>query len=306
MGPQAERVASLWWFMFWVAAAVWVIVIVALLWAATRARSRELPLLEPAGDGSMKRGVTIAGVVTIVILSIFLVKDVTTGREIGTPPMKNALRVHVIGHQWWWEVQYVDPTPGRMVTTANEIHIPVGEPVQIIGTSPDVIHSFWIPSLHGKKDLVPGHTTATWLQADKPGVYRGQCAEFCGAQHAKMIAYVIAEPRQQFDAWYNSQLASSPPPSDSVTARGEQVFLKSACSVCHTIGGTPAGATVGPSLSHLASRLTIGAGALRNTPGNLAGWVVDPQSIKPGAKMPPNAIAPPDLQALLAYLESLK
>jgi cytochrome c oxidase subunit 2 len=286
-GPQAGRLADLWWFSFWVALAVWIVVIVFLVFAVKRGRERSSALIEPSGDRPMRRGVVIASAITVVILSIFLVHDITTGRDLASLPRKNALRVEIKGHQWWWEVSYVDPTPGRMVTTANEIHIPVGEPVQIVGSSPDVIHSFWIPNLQGKKDLVPGHTTSAWLQADRPGVYRGQCAEYCGAQHAKMVALVIAERRPQFDAWYNGQLQDAKQPSDSVTTKGQEVFLKSACSVCHTIGGTLAGGTVGPSLTHLGSRLTLAAGSLRNSRGNLGGWIVD-------------------LQALLTYLESLK
>lgn len=305
-GPQAGRIRSLWWFMFAVAAAVWLIVNLFLVWAVRRARRRDLPLIEPTGDAPMKRSVAIGTGITVLILTVFLVSDIATGHALGSMPHKNALRIEVKGHQWWWEVNYLDPTPGRMVTTANEIHIPVGEPVQIVGTSPDVIHSFWIPSLQGKKDLIPGHTTSTWLRADTAGIYRGQCAEFCGAQHAKMIAFVIAEPREKFEAWYNSQLDSARAPSDSITTRGQQVFLKSACSACHTISGTRAGGRIGPVLSHIGSRMTLASGWLRNTRGNLGGWIVDPQGIKPGAKMPPNNIDPADLQALITYLESLK
>ncbi|MFN2603111.1 MAG: cytochrome c oxidase subunit II [Gemmatimonadaceae bacterium] len=306
MGPQAGRLNSLWWFMFWVAAAVWLVTILALVWASTRARRRGAPLPEPDGNPSMRRSVTISTIITTVILAIFLVGDVVTGHAIGTRPQRAAMRVQVVGHQWWWEVNYIDPVPGLSVATANEIHIPVGEPIQVIGTSPDVIHSLWIPNLLGKKDLIPGHTTSTWLQADKPGIYRGQCAEFCGAQHAKMVAIVIAEPRPQFEQWYRLQLAPARTPTDSVTSAGQQVFLKSACSLCHTISGTRAGGTLGPNLSHIASRVTLAAGSLRNTRGNLGGWIVDPQGIKPGAKMPPNNIKPSDLQVLISYLESLK
>ena len=305
-GPQAGRISTLWWFMLAAATAVWVVVMVFLAWAVRRSRQRDQALREPAGDASMQRGVVVGGALTVLILTAFLIADIATGRALGALPRKNALRVEVIGHQWWWEVNYIDPTPGRIVTTANEIHIPVGEPVQIIGSSPDVIHSFWIPNLHGKKDLVPGHTTSTWLRADKPGVYRGQCAEFCGAQHSKMTALVIAEPRPQFDAWYNAQLASARPPSNPVTARGQDVFLKSSCVVCHTISGTLAAGTLGPTLSHVGSRLTLASGSLPNTPGNLAAWIVDPQRIKPGTRMPSSNMNQADLQALVTYLESLK
>jgi cytochrome c oxidase subunit 2 len=213
----------------------------------------------------------------------------------------------VVGHQWWWEVKYPDEgNPQNTVETANEIHVPVGRPVFIKMTSGDVIHSFWAPNLDGKKDLIPGHETRTWFRADTAGVYRGQCAEFCGHQHAKMSFFIVAEPRIQFEHWLESQKGEAAKPADSLTQTGERVFLSGTCAMCHAISGTGAGGHYGPDLTHLASRRTIAAGTLPNTTGNLAGWILDPQSIKPGAKMPPNQLEPAALQALLAYLESLK
>jgi cytochrome c oxidase subunit 2 len=231
---------------------------------------------------------------------------VTTGEALASLPRDKALRIEVIGHQWWWEANYVDPVPGNRVNVANEIHIPIGEPVQIVGTSNDVIHSFWIPSLAGKKDLIPGHATALWLQADKPGAYRGQCAEFCGHQHAKMAVLIVAETRKQFNEWYKKQLLPAAPPTDSITKVGENVFMSKGCPICHTVGGTRALSGIGPSLTHIGSAYTLAAGSLKNTRGNLAGWIVDPQGIKPGVRMPPNDLSGPELQALLSYLESLK
>jgi cytochrome c oxidase subunit 2 len=178
--------------------------------------------------------------------------------------------------------------------------------VVLILNADDVIHSFWVPNLAGKKDLVPGRTQTFWFQADTPGVYRGQCAEFCGYQHAKMGLLVIADPPAQYAAWASAAQSAPPPPTDPVAARGQQVFLTSSCAMCHAIQGTPAGSHAGPDLTHLASRQTIAAGALRNTRGSLAGWIVDPQRIKPGAHMPPNQLAPQDLEALLTYLQTLK
>jgi cytochrome c oxidase subunit 2 len=200
----------------------------------------------------------------------------------------------------------VDPIPGNRVTTANEIHIPVGEPIQLIGESDDVIHSFWIPNLAGKKDLIPGHVTATWFQADRPGIYRGQCAEFCGHQHANMALTVFAESRAQFDAWYKSQLQPAAPPDNRQTTAGEKVFMAKGCPLCHTVGGTLALGRIGPPLTHIGSAFTIAAGTLPNTTGNLSGWIVDPQQIKPGAKMPPNDLSGSELHSLVSYLESLK
>jgi cytochrome c oxidase subunit 2 len=207
---------------------------------------------------------------------------------------------------WWWEVQYADTSVHDRFTTANEIHVPVGEPVLFLLTSSDVIHSMWVPNLAGKKDLIPGYTQSFWFRADTAGTYRGQCAEFCGHQHAKMAMFIIAEPRDQYQQWVASQRDTAWAPADSVAEHGRQVFMTGTCAMCHSIEGTSAGSHAGPDLTHLASRRTIAAGTLPNTRGNLAGWIVDPQRIKPGAKMPPNFLRPDDLDALLTYLQSLK
>jgi cytochrome c oxidase subunit 2 len=202
-------------------------------------------------------------------------------------------------------VQYEDPSYDRRVSTANEIHIPVGRKVRVEVQSRDVIHSFWVPALHGKLDLIPGYTGTTYFRADRPGTYRGRCAEYCGLQHAHMDVLVIAEPPARFAAWYEAQLRSAPPPADTLQQKGQQVFLAHACSLCHTIRGTQAGSRVGPDLTHLASRTTLAAGTVPNTRGHLGGWVLDPQRIKPGVRMPPNQLASDELHALLAYLQSL-
>jgi cytochrome c oxidase subunit 2 len=293
--------------MLTVSAIVWVLVLFALGHALRNHRGRITNELdEEDRQRTMKRAVTVATALTVLILVATLVYDVTTGSAMAALPKKDALRINVEGKQWWWQVTYEDPKPSNQVVTANEIHVPVGEPIQIIGTSHDVIHSFWAPNLFGKKDLVPGHATATWFQADTPGVYRGQCAEFCGHQHAKMAIIIVAEPRQKFETWYKTQLLPASPPSDSTTRAGEQVFMSRGCPVCHTVGGTRALGTVGPNLTHIGSSMTIAAGSLKNTPGNLAGWILDPQQIKPGVHMPPNNLSGPELQAILAYLENLK
>jgi cytochrome c oxidase subunit II len=232
--------------------------------------------------------------------------SVSTGSTLARVGGTKPLRIDVVGHQWWWEVKYDDPDPQNIVNTANEIHVPVGRPVLLKMRSTDVIHSFWAPNLAGKKDLIPGHETTTWFRADSAGVYRGQCAEFCGHQHAKMAFYIVAEPRLEFEKWLGQQREPAKTPTDSLTQTGERVFLSGPCAMCHAIAGTGAGGTVGPDLTHLASRRTIAAGTLPLTTGNLAGWILDPQSIKPGAKMPPNQIDPQSLQALLAYLGTLK
>jgi cytochrome c oxidase subunit 2 len=215
------------------------------------------------------------------------------------------LTIRVTGHQWWWEVQYQDPTPSQIVTTAAAIHIPVGRTVQFELRSADVIHSFWVPNLHGKRDLIPGHPTRIFLRADRPGTFRGQCAEYCGYQHAYMRFVVVAEPEGRFQDWLEAQRQPTADPATERQRRGQQVFLGTTCVLCHTIQGTPARGRVGPDLTHLGSRPLIG-GLLPNTRGHLAGWIVDPQRIKPGVRMPLNVVNPGDLDALLDYLESLK
>jgi cytochrome c oxidase subunit 2 len=212
--------------------------------------------------------------------------------------------IQVTGHQWWWQVGY----PEAEVTTANEIHIPVGEPVQVDVTSGDVIHSFWVPQLQGKIDMIPGHINRTWLQADQPGTYRGQCAEFCGDQHAFMVVLVVADPPDQYNAWLENQRQAASPPTDSVAQQGVQTFARVGCITCHTIrwGTTAAGGTLGPDLTHVASRRMLAAGALANTPGNMAGWIANPQSIKPGSDMTNLSLNADDLQSLLALMEGLK
>ena len=305
-GPQAGRINGLWWYMFAVSTVVWIAVVVALLYSVWRGHRRDIADKSDAVNHRMRRPVVIAAAISILILVGTLVYSVSTGEALASLPRDKALRIKITGHQWWWEVEYMDPVSGNQVNTANEIHIPVGEPVQIVGSSADVIHSFWIPNLAGKKDLIPGHATAMWFQADRPGIYRGQCAEFCGHQHAKMALLVMAESRSQFNSWYKSQLLPAAPPADSSAKAGEAVFMSRGCPLCHTVGGTLAQGHIGPPLTHIGSSYTIAAGSLKNTRGNMAGWIVDPQRIKPGVRMPPNDLSGSELQALLSYLESLK
>jgi cytochrome c oxidase subunit II len=248
-----------------------------------------------------------ATIVTTIILFVFLISSFSVGRSLSTRlAQNNKVTIELTGHQWWWEARYWDGSAQNIFTTANEIHIPVGEPVTVQLKSQDVIHSFWVPNLTGKKDLIPGKVATLWLRADKPGLYRGQCAEYCGLQHAHMALYVIAESPEQFNAWLAQQRGAAVPPTAEAQQRGQQVFLNSPCIMCHTIKGTPASSHVGPDLTHLASRMTIAAGTVPNTRGHLAGWVVDSQGLKPGNQMPPNNLSSDDLMALLDYLQSLK
>jgi cytochrome c oxidase subunit 2 len=244
---------------------------------------------------------------TILILGAFLAYDFSVGRALAVHPA-NALTIQVTGHQWWWDALYKDSDPSKQIETANEIHVPVGEPVQIELRAADVIHSFWAPNLNGKRDLIPGYESTLWFRADTAGIYRGQCAEFCGLQHAKMAFYIVAESRAKFAAWRAAASTPPPPPApaDSGLIAGQRVFMSSGCSLCHTIGGTDARATVGPDLTHLESRATLAAGALANTRANLTAWISHPNAIKPGVHMPAIPLDAPQLTALVSYLETLK
>jgi cytochrome c oxidase subunit 2 len=307
-GIEAARIGHLWWLMFWVCSAVFVLVVVATGVAITRP---SLPGGPPGPLSPQSRRRTtrvVAGAVGVTILTLFvlLFASVSTGRAIASLGAPGATVVKVTGHQWWWAVEYEDPDPSRRVTTANEIHIPAGRPVLLQLASADVIHSFWVPSLHGKRDLIPGHDAQLWIEADRPGTYRGFCAEFCGHQHAHMGLLVIADPPDRYAAWYAAQLQTPPPPVSPLEQRGRQVVESAPCALCHNIQGTQASGRLGPDLTHLASRRTLAAAALPNTRGNLGGWIVDPQTLKPGCQMPANDLSAGDLQAVLDYLESLR
>jgi cytochrome c oxidase subunit II len=303
---ETRLIDRLWHSMFLTSAIVFVLVVLALLWAAARRRRPDEPPRTPERERSLKTAVTLATALTGVVLLGFLIYDVAVGRQITSNPGPKALQIRVTGHQWWWEVQYRDSIANNWATTANEIHIPTGRPIALELRSTDVIHSFWPPNLSPKRDLIPGNVNSLSFRAESPGLYRGQCAEYCGLQHAKMAFLVIAEPPDSFARWLARQRDTALTPTDELTQRGQEVFLGSTCPMCHAISGTPAGSRIGPDLTHLASRRTIAAGTLPNTRGNLAGWIVNPQSIKPGTKMPANQLEPADLQALLAYLETLK
>lgn len=319
MGPQAQHLSRLWWFFCYTLSAIFVIVIILLLiatfkgWRRRGVVGQELadrPETEPdpARERTLRNVVIGATLLSTLILFVYLVVSMITGRAISSPLHdEKLLTIEVTGHQWWWEVRYRNANASQMFTTANEIHVPVGQRVLLRMSAADVIHSFWVPNLMGKKDLIPGKYSTLMFQADRPGTYRGQCAEYCGLQHAHMALIVVAEAPEQFEAWREAQLRPAvEPASDTAQARGRDVFLSSPCIMCHTIRGTQAGSNVGPDLTHIASRQTIAAGTLANSRGQLAGWIVDSQSIKPGNRMPPNSLNPDDLQALLDYMQSLK
>ena len=312
-GPQAHNISKLWWLMFFVCTAVFIAVTIVLLLAIRsrqQSRSEDLaPELELPHDAERKRRniVAAATALTVVTLFVFLVASFFVGRGMSAElSAKQGVVVEVTGHQWWWEVRYLNDDASSIFTTANEIHIPVGTPVTLTLRAADVIHSFWVPNLHGKTDLIPGKVATMWFQADTPGTYRGQCAEYCGLQHAHMGLVVIAEPRDQFNTWLSNQTQPAVQPSTQSATRGQQIFMSGTCVMCHAISGTQAGSNIGPNLTHVASRQTIGAATLTNLGDHLSQWISDSQKIKPGNRMPPHNLSPEDLQAVIDYMQTLK
>lgn len=298
-GPGAARIADLWWVM--IAICVVILVGVMTLLGVALFRKRR-----PATDEAPRTayGFMVVGgiVLPIVVLSVLMGLTVHSLRSFANAGDGAQLTVSITGHDWWWEVRY----PDADAVSANEIHIPAGQPVRVEGDSADVIHSFWVPQLGGKVDLIPGKHQSFVVEADRPGVYRGQCAEFCGLQHAHMAFTIVAQTPAEFDAWLKAQAQPRVPLTDPQAEKGEAIFLQSSCVVCHAVRGTAANGSAAPDLTHLASRNMIAAETLPNTPANLAAWVTDPSQFKPGAQMPATEFDQDSLQALVAYLSSLK
>ena len=239
----------------------------------------------------------------VATLSVLQVYEFAVARRLSAAPAPETLRVEVTGHMWWWEVRY----PAAQVVTANEIRIPVGRPVEFVVKAADVIHSFWVPRLAGKIDMIPGHENRLTLTATEPGVHRGQCAEYCGAQHALMALDVVAEPPERFDAWLAEQAKPAPEPAGAELAAGRDGFLALGCGACHRVAGTRAAGVLGPDLTHVGGRLALAAGTLPNGTAALAAWIAGAQHVKPENRMPSFAIADErTLGAVAAWLESLK
>lgn len=308
VGLDAAIISRLAWVLFGAGALIFVAVM-ALLALSLRRR----------GDGGkdnahpLRPGLWIAGAgVAFPVLVLSALLGWSTWRSAELTPQRSggALAISLTGHMWWWEVRYRDPASGREIVTANEIHIPVGQAVYVGLNAADVIHSLWVPSLAGKRDMIPGRVTGLTLRADRPGIYRGQCAEYCGAQHARMALHVVALAPGEFQAWLarQAQPAPAPHPTEApLLARGRAAFLEQRCQSCHTIRGVAEAAALGPDLTHVGGRMRIGAGLLRTHQGTLASWIADPQVHKPGVFMPAAAgIEHEALLALAAYLESLK
>jgi cytochrome c oxidase subunit 2 len=310
-GVQAAEIHDLWRLTLLICTLVFAAVFAAFLYAIWRAPHS---IVQTAPDVSsldrpepkLARPVVIGVAVSTLLLIVLIVADFVTDRRLSRLPLKDAVTIEVTGHMWWWGARYLDEDPSRMFSTANEVHVPAGKPVILKLNSADVIHSFWAPSLHGKKDLIPGRTALLQFRVDKPGVYRGQCAEFCGLEHAMMAFTVVADPPAQYEAWAARQRLPAPAPMTELQKAGQAVFMRSTCVMCHTIGGTDAGARLGPDLTHLASRSMLASGTLPNTPQYLAAWIIDPQRFKKGSNMPPTPLSAGDLNALMAYLETLK
>lgn len=306
-GIQASSIHNLWSLMFWTCAAVFTVVLAALVVAILRGSSNQSEGFRSLPRATvLSRAVGVAVGLTVAVLIGLLAASVWTGRRLASLHASSAVTIEITGHQWWWEIEYEEALSSRRVRTANELHIPTNRPVVLKVTSRDVIHSFWVPNLQGKRDLIPGYTTALWLQADRSGVFRGQCAEFCGMQHAHMAIEVVAESDRNFEEWLDSMRQPGRDPPDATARRGHDVFMQARCAGCHTIRGTEAAGQIAPDLTHLATRGTLGAGTLPNTPENLTGWIRDPQRLKPGNQMPPNPLPDADLQALVAYLQTLR
>lgn len=302
-GDRAAGILTLWRVMLVTFTVVYSAVLGLVGWSMLRRRESQEPRhAEPKlwiGVG----GLLVPGIVLTVLLVLTLR---TMSVEAAQEARSADLTIRVAGLRWWWDVEYEHADAQSRLRTANEIHIPVGRDVRILLESRDIIHSFWVPALDGKIDMIPGRVNELRLRAERPGIFRGQCAEFCGMQHANMAFLVIAQDPDEFDAWYRQQLEPASIPASAQVQRGLEVFLQKPCAVCHAVRGTYALATVGPDLTHFASRRTLAAGARPNNRGNLGGWISNPQAIKPGSHMPNMDLTAEELQSLLAFLEQLR
>ena len=302
MGNDANVISSMAWLLFGGGAIIFVGVMLLLVMSLRNGRRAVRPAVWLIGAGM---------VFPVVVLTSLLIYSVTRSQQLTPPMSQNALVISVTGKLWWWEVRYRDGASGKDITLANEIHLPVGRPVYLALTSDDVIHSFWVPALAGKVDMLPGRITRLRVTATEAGILRGQCAEYCGEQHARMALHVVAESPEQFDAWLAGQTKPAASPSNALLERGRDIFMQQRCAACHTIRGvseeTIAGQSLGPDLTHVGSRLFLGAGVLKNDRDALGNWIAHTQKIKPGARMPSfGNIDEESMHALSSYLEQLK
>ena len=299
---EAARTArDLLMFVFWAMVVTFVLVEGALLYCLIRFRRRSgdgIPT-QTHGNTPLEIGWTIAPAILVIVIVVLTVPAIFSNARAAGP---DALQVRAIGHQWWFEFQY----PELGVVTANELHLPVDRDVEIQLESNDVLHSFWVPSLRGKLDMVPGRDNKFTIKPEVTGLFPGQCAEFCGTAHALMKFYVVVETQAEFDAWVQHQLTDRIPPTSELARQGEETLTLGGCVACHTIRGTDSAGLLGPDLTHMGSRKHIAAGILENTPENMRAWLSDPQGVKPGNTMVIPELTTEQLDALVAYLEGLK
>lgn len=303
-GPIALKESNLFWGILIIATAVFVIVISVLIYSIVRYRARpDSP--EPTqthGNTKIEIAWTIAPSVVLVLV---LIATITTMFSVQQPASPKTITINAVGHQWWWEFQY----PDQHFVTADEMWMPTNTVVHINLISNNVIHSFWVPQLGGKTDVIPGHDNSMWLQADAAGWYRGECAEFCGTQHAHMDFLVHAVSNSQYQAWVTQQQQVAATPTDALAQAGEKYFATSGCISCHAVNGVTTldpSKLIGPNLTHFGGRQWIAGGVVANTPTNLAAWLRDPQAVKDGADMPNLHLTNDQINELVAYLESLK
>lgn len=301
----AHTLAVLGWWLLAISLLVVVIIGILELIPVIRHRGSTLADTPLVNTAPSTRWIVIGVVLTgLTLLGTFAYSMVVMGETV-SPDARPALTVEIVGHRWWWEVRYPRTQSSGSFISANELHIPVGVPVRLQVASADVIHSFWVPRLHGKIDVIPGVRNQFWIRADSVGRYRGQCAEYCGLQHSNMAVYVTADSAAEFRSWLAAQSRPATIPQGGEAARGQQLFTQT-CALCHTVRGTEAKGVLGPDLTHVASRETIAGGALTNNRGNLAGWVVNAPSLKPGTLMPRIDLEPAQLHEVVSYLETLR
>jgi len=310
-GIQAARIGALWNLTLVVCGLVFAAVLIAVLVALARRPRADAHVPAEAGRAAMprdaraRRFVIAATAFSVLLLVGLTVADVLTDHALSKLPAANPLHIEMTGAQWWWQARYAADGGQPAFVVANELHVPVGRPVIVSLKAADVIHTFWVPNLHGKKDMLPGIDSTIEFRADRPGVYRGQCAEFCGQEHALMALFVTADDRAHYASWAAHQRADAAPPTTALAQRGQQLFEAADCAQCHTVRGTPANGQLGPDLTHLMSRRTIAAGTLVNDRTNLEAWLRDPQHFKPGTTMPAAQFSAPDLQAVVSWLTTL-
>ena len=305
-GDQAQSLGALLGVMTWVCGVMYLLVVGFVAVALLRSRRRPTgspPVVEPADDG-LRHSLVAWAAIIIAALSLLAIASFLVDRSLAGARSREALVIRVTGHQWWWRLQY--RTPGGWVETANELHLPVGRTVRIELGSADVIHSFWVPNVAGKMDVIPGRINVLDLSPHRIGWFRGQCAEFCGLQHAHMAFDVKVESQAVFDAWLANQARPAPDPADPLLRRGMAIVAGGQCAACHTVRGAQASGRAGPDLTHIGGRRSIAAGTLPFSRGALQGWIAQPQAVKPGTMMPPVALDPADADAVARYLESLK